>query len=101
MKRTKGYSELAAIWLHMLDVATSSEGLPTHTPSSLAVTIDSDKSCVCYDPRRACAVRVTLLGLCLCVCVCVCMCVSVTQHLTSFVPQSILTFLAADEGRNF
>ena len=28
--------ELAAIWLHMWDVATSSEGLPTHTLSSLA-----------------------------------------------------------------
>ena len=31
--------------------------------------------------RRACAARVTVLGLCLCVCVCV----SVTQHLTLYV----------------
>ena len=30
------------------------------------------------NPRRACAARVTVLGLCVCVCVCV----SVTQHLT-------------------
>ena len=53
-------------------------------------------SCTCFDacfllrhllhalasmlvnPRRACAARVTALGLCVCVCVCV----SVTQHLT-------------------
>ena len=41
--------------------------------------------------RRACAARVTVLGLCLyacvrvCVCVCVCVCVSVTQHLTLYV----------------
>ena len=31
------------------------------------------------NPRRACAARVTVLGLC------VCMCVSVTQHLTFYV----------------
>ena len=30
------------------------------------------------NPRRACAARVTVLGLCVCVCVCV----TVTQHLT-------------------
>ena len=30
------------------------------------------------NPRRACAVRVTVLGLCVCLSVCV----SVTQHLT-------------------
>ena len=30
------------------------------------------------NPRRACAARVTVLGLCVCLCVCV----SVTQHLT-------------------
>ena len=34
------------------------------------------------NPRRACAARVTVLGLCVCVCVCLCVCVSVTQHLT-------------------
>ena len=36
----------------MWEVATSSEGLPTYAPSGLAyyahVTVDSDKSCVCY-----------------------------------------------------
>ena len=51
------------------------------------------------NPRRAYAARVIVLGLCVCVSVCV----SVTQHLTIhvFVPQTILTFLASDEGRNF
>ena len=29
------------------------------------------------NPRRACAARVTVLGLSVCVCVCVCVCVSV------------------------
>ena len=33
------------------------------------------------NPRRACAARVTVLGLCVCLCVCV----SVTQHLTFYV----------------
>ena len=28
------------------------------------------------NPRRACAARVTVLGLCVCMCVCVCVCVS-------------------------
>ena len=37
---------------------------------------------VLVNPRRACAARVTVLGLCVCVCVCVCVC---TQHLTSHV----------------
>ena len=27
------------------------------------------------NPRRACAARVTVLGLCVCVCACVCVCV--------------------------
>ena len=31
------------------------------------------------NPRRACAARVTVLGLCVCVCVCVCVCYS-TSH---------------------
>ena len=50
------------------------------------------------NPQHACTVRVTVLG------VCVCVCVSVTQHLTFhmiIVPQTILTFLVADEGRKF
>ena len=32
------------------------------------------------NPRRACAGRVTVLGLCVCLCVSVCVCVSVTQR---------------------
>jgi len=32
---------------------------------------------VFVNPRRACAARVTVLGLCVCVCVCVSVCVSV------------------------
>ena len=54
------------------------------------------------NPRRACAARVTVLGLCVCVSVCVCLLLNIslfTFHV--FVPQTILTFLAADEGRNF
>ena len=46
------------------------------------------------NPRRACAVRVTVLGLCVCVCYS-------TSHFYTrlFVPQTIVTFPAADEGR--
>ena len=65
------------------------------------------------NPRRACTARVTVLGLCvcvsvcLCVCVCACLCVCVCLLLNIslftclFVPQTILTFSAADEGRKF
>ena len=59
------------------------------------------------NPRRACAARVTVLGLCVCVCVCLCVCVSVCLLLNIslfkrlFVPQTILTFSAANEGRKF
>ena len=51
---------------------------------------------VLINPRRACAARVTVLGLCVCV--------SVTQHLTFHVivrATTILTFSMADEGRKF
>ena len=48
--------------------------------------------------RRACAARVTVLGLCVCVSVCLCVCVSVrvsvTQHLTFHV------FIRATNGTN-
>ena len=64
--------------------------------------------CVCVfadfiNPRRACAARVTVLGLCVCVCVCVCVCLLLNISLFTclFVPQMILTFSAADEGRKF
>ena len=44
------------------------------------------------NPRRACAARVTVLGLCVCLLVNI-------SHLTGlFVPQTILTFLTVDEG---
>ena len=33
----------------------------------------STKSFLLINPRRACAARVTVLGLCVCVCVCVCL----------------------------
>ena len=50
------------------------------------------------NPRRTCAARVTVLGLCVCVCV------SVTQHLTFHViicaTNDTITS-AADEGRKF
>ena len=35
------------------------------------------------NPWRACAARVTVLGLCVCVCVCVCVCLCVCLHLFS------------------
>ena len=53
---------------------------------------------VLINPRRACAARVTNSTWS------VCLCVSVTQHLTFtclFMPQTILTFLVADECRKF
>ena len=36
------------------------------------------------NPRRACAVRVTLLALCVCVSVCVCVCVCVCYSTSHF-----------------
>jgi len=36
-----------------------------------------------FNPRRACAARVTVLGLCVCVSVCVSVCVCVCLHLFS------------------
>ena len=47
------------------------------------------------NPRRACAARVTVLGLC------VCLLLNISLFTCLFVPQTILTFSAADEGRNF
>ena len=49
------------------------------------------------NPRRACAGRVTVLGLC--VSVCVCLLLSISLYTRLFVPQTIVTFPAADEGR--
>jgi len=51
------------------------------------------------NPRHACAVRVTVLGLR--VCVCVCLLLNISLFMWLFVPQTILTFSAADEGRKF
>ena len=48
------------------------------------------------NPRRACAARVTVLGLC--VCLCVCLLLNISLFTCLFVPQTILTFSAADEG---
>ena len=42
--------------------------------------VESFVVCI-INPRRACAARVTVLGLCVCLSVCV----SVTQHLTLYV----------------
>jgi len=52
------------------------------------------------NPRRTCPTRVTVLGLCVCLCVCVCYS---TSHFFTwlFMPKTILTFSAADEGQNF
>ena len=59
----------------------------------------SDDSCV-INPRRACAARVTVLGLCVCVCVYM----YVTQHLTlrvSVHAANHTSHLWGDEGRKF
>ena len=60
---------------------------------------------VVINPRRACAARVTVLGLCVCVCVCVCLSVCLLLNISLFtclfVPQTILSFSAVDEGRKF
>ena len=56
-----------------------------------------------FNPRRACAARVTVLGLCVCVCVClsVCLLLNISLFTCLFVSQTILSFSAADEGRKF
>ena len=72
-------------------------------------------SCTCFDacfllrhllhalasmlvnPRHACAARVTALGLC----VCVCLLLNISLYMGLFVPQTIATFPAEDEGRIF
>ena len=51
------------------------------------------------NPRRACAARVKVLGLCVCVSVCGCLLLNISLFMRLFVPQTILTFSAADEGR--
>ena len=38
------------------------------------------EKCLVINPRRACAARVTVLGLCICVSVSVCVCVSVSTY---------------------
>ena len=38
-----------------------------------ALTMYSYDTCKLINPRRACAARVTVLGLSVCVCVCVCL----------------------------
>ena len=51
------------------------------------------------NPRRACAVRVTVVGS-----VCVCVCLSVKSHLTygaSVRPENAVTYSAGNEGQNF
>jgi len=40
----------------------------------------ADIRAVLINPRRACAARVTVLGLCVCVSVCLCVCVSVSTY---------------------
>ena len=50
------------------------------------------------NPRRACAARVTVVGLCVCVCVCL----SVKSHLTygaSVRPENAVTYSAGNEGQ--
>ena len=46
------------------------------------------------NPRRACAARVTVLGLCVCVSVCLCVCLSVCLSVCVSVCLSVTTFSA-------
>ena len=39
--------------------------------------------------------------LCVCVCVCVCLLINISLFMCLFMPQTILTFSVADEGRKF
>ena len=41
-------------------------------PTCISVAVPS-----VFNPRRACAARVTVVALCVCVCVCVCVCLCV------------------------
>ena len=68
-------TEGVGIILKTLQVNNTLHETYPHTVSSQSFKL------AIVNPRRACAVRVTVVGLC--VRVCVCMCVSVTQHLTS------------------
>ena len=59
----------------------------THTltdPTTIPLTAYANQGLIIYgifNPRfRACAARVTVLGLCVCVCVCVCVCLSVSTY---------------------
>ena len=40
----------------------------------MSTTLNFSTYRVIINPRRACAARVTVLGLCVCVCVCLCVC---------------------------
>ena len=41
-------------------------------PADTAIQTLHVHTCIMVNPQRACAARVTVLGLCVCVCVCVC-----------------------------
>ena len=83
----------------LLRTPPSFSSLLAHSLPPVAVTLSSSGSGILINPRRACAARVAVLGLCVCVCVCLLPNISLFTRL--FVPQTILTFSAADEGRNF
>ena len=50
------------------------------------------------NPRRACTARVNDSWS---VCLCVCLLLNISFYTRLFVPQTIITFPAADEGRKF
>ena len=54
------------------------------------------------NPRRACAARVTVVGLSVCLPVCLSVCLSVSQHLTSGASvrlENAVTYSTGDEGQ--
>ena len=79
----------------------------TTTPESLHFLVSVHVLFCCYsqlhvsgseialNPRRACAARVTVLGLC------VCLLLNISLFTCLFVPQTILTFSVADDGGKF
>ena len=51
--------------------------LQSHCVYLLTHSLHAPQGCGIFNPRHACAARVTVLSLCVCLCVCVCVCVRV------------------------
>ena len=84
-------SWLALLILNMASVIQLAQQVYMHWLCGLHLDLFVNNS------RRACAARVTehVLGLC------ACLLLNISLFTCLFMPQMILTFLAADEGRKF